>query len=156
MRIIRFIFAGILITFSFSLFAEHKQFAFQVDNDTTNYAVNKNIYRLITNGIEKEIKNYFSAVSLDELIKSDSGAIVKAFKRINTNDKVSRTIWILEEVKNRNVEVRAYVYNELLKIDFGKPSFLLNHMINNYFTNYTEKEITLSEKVRKIHKKMNR
>ena len=117
---------------------------------------NKNIYKLIMSGQENAIKKYFRTVAIDDLIKSDSGAILKAFKRLNTNDKVTRTIWILEELKNRNIEIREYVYNELLKVDFGKPSFFLNHMINNYFTNYTENEVPLAEKVRKLHGKMNR
>lgn len=122
---------------------------------TAQYA-DKNINKLIISGKEEKIRAYFKAVTADELLKVDSGAIAKAFKRINTNDKVTRTIWILEEVKNRSIEIRAYVYNELLKVDFGKPSFFLNHMINNYFTNYTEEEIALSEKVKKLHGKMNR
>lgn len=168
MRIISLIISSILLTLSFSVNAKCtntrtlkpklSENSSNGLNDSTiiTQLADKNIYRLIISGKEDKIKNYFREVSANELLKVDSGAFTKAFKRLNTNDKVTRTIWILEEVKNRNLEIRAYVYNELLKVDFGKPSFFLNHMINNYFTNYTEKEITLSEKVRKLHSRMNR
>lgn len=168
MRITSLIISSILLTLSFSVNAKCtntrtlkpklSENSSNGLNDSTiiNQPADKNIYKLIISGKEDKIKNYFREVSANELLKVDSGAFTKAFKRLNTNDKVTRTIWILEEVKNRNLEIRAYVYNELLKVDFGKPSFFLNHMINNYFTNYTEKEITLSEKVRKLHSRMNR
>lgn len=168
MRITSFLISSILLTLSLSVNAKHTN-AYTIKpilsqnsgdglNDSTTVAqqADKNIYKLIISGKEEKIRSYFKEVTADELLKADSGAITKAFKRVNTNDKVTRTIWILEEVKKRDVEIRAYVYNELLKVDFGKPSFFLNHMINNYFTNYPEKEATLSEKVRKIHGKMNR
>lgn len=168
MRITSLIISSILLTLSFSVKAKYanvcaikpilSQNSCNGLNDSTiiTQLADKNIYKLIISGKEDKIKRYFREISADELLKADSGAITKAFKRLNTNDKVTRAIWILEEVKNRNLEMRAYVYTELLKVDFGKPSFFLNHMINNYFTNYTEKEITLSEKVRKLHGRMNR
>ena len=154
MRIFRLLITGILMAASASSYAQSTP----NNNDSllTISQKNINIYKLIIAGKESEIKKYFNTVSLDDLIKSDSGAIAKAFKRINTNDKVTRTIWVLEEIKNRNVEVRSYVYSELLKADFGKPSFLLNHMINNYFVNFKESDTTLIEKVRKLQRKMNR
>ncbi len=114
------------------------------------------INKLITKGKEDEVKQYFKEVTSDELMSADSGAIVKAFNRLNTNDKVTRTIWILQEVKNRTIEIKTYVYSELIKVEYGKPSFFLKHMINNYFTNYNESEATLLEKVKKLQKKMNR
>ena len=154
MKIIHFLIAGILMAISNSIYAQPN--LNQKDSSIIYTAKNTNIYKLILAGRESDIKNHFRIVSFDELTKSDSGAIGKAFKRLNTNDKVTRTIWILEEVKNRNIEIRAYVYNELIKIDFGKPSFFLNRMINNYFTNCPENEVSLAEKVRKLHGKMNR
>ncbi len=154
MRITLLLKAVILMATSNSIYAQ----TILNNKDTSIIVTAKptNIYKLILSGQENAIKKHFKTVSFDELIKADSGAIVRAFKRLNTNDKITRTIWILEEVKNREIEVRAYIYNELLKIDFGKPSFFLNHMINNYFTNFTENETSLSEKVRKLHGKMNR
>lgn len=158
MRIIRLIVTSILVAYSILLSADNSANVFQVksSNDTTISPLDLDIQRLIVKGVEREIKKYFSTASLAEIIKSDSGAIVKAFKRINTNDKVTRTIWILEEVKNRKGDVREYIYNELLKVDYGKPSFILNHMINNYFVNYKEIDSALTDKVRKLQRKMNR
>ena len=126
------------------------------DSTIDTQPVEINVYKLIISGKEEKIKKYFREATAEELLKTDSGAIAKAFKRLNTNDKVSRTIWILEETKGRNIEIRDFIYNELLKVDYGKPSFFLNHMINNYFTNYNETDTLLSGKVRKLHGKMNR
>lgn len=167
MRITPLIISSILLTLSLSVKAKHTvvntlkpiyQNSCVGINDSLINAqqTDKKIYKLIISGKEDKIKGYFREVSADELSRADSGAFAKVFKRINTNDKVTITIWILEEVKNRDLEIRASVYNQLLMVDFGKPSFFLNHMINNYFTNYPEKEATLSEKVRKLHGKMNR
>jgi hypothetical protein len=89
-------------------------------------------------------------------MRSDTGNIVKAFKKLNTKEKVTRTIWILEEVKNRTFEIKKYVYEELEKVEYNKPSFFLKQLINNYFTNLNEKEVALNEKVAALQKKMNR
>lgn len=129
-----------------------------LSNDTISRAISKDIslYKLILSGNEAQIKKYIKGVAPDMLLKVDSGTIAKAFNKLNTNDKVSRTIWILEEAKNREPNVRAYIYSELLRIDFGKPSYLLNHMINNYFVNFIEKDESLYLKIRRLHSKMNR
>ena len=98
------------------------------DSSSSVPSVNKNIYKLIISGQENAIKKHFRTVSFEELIKSDSGAIVKAFKRINTNDKVTRTIWILEEVKTQDIEVRAYIYNDKIQVwRFIRVSIRLFH-----------------------------
>ncbi len=123
---------------------------------TTNKPIAINISKIILSGKEDKIKKFFREVSLEQLGRNDSGTMVKSFRRLNTNDKVSRTIWILEVVKNRDAEFRNYIYTEFLKVDYGKPSILLNHMINNYFVNYNEGDTTLTDKVRKLQRKMNR
>ena len=117
---------------------------------------NKEIMKLIVNGKENEIKEYFKTISAEELIKSDNGTIARTFGKLNTNDKVTHTIWILEEVKNRPFEVKQYVYAELIKIDYNKPTMVLRHLINNYFTNYNEKEVELVEKITALQRKMNK
>ncbi len=123
---------------------------------TTNKPIAINISKIILSGKEDKIKKFFREVSLEQLGRNDSGTMVKSFRRLNTNDKVSRTIWILEVAKNRDAEFRNYIYTVFLKVDYGKPSILLNHMINNYFVNYNEGDTTLTDKVRKLQRKMNR
>jgi len=123
---------------------------------STIYIENKKIMKLIVNGKENEIKEYFKNILAEDLLKTDNGTIVKAFSKLNANDKITHTIWILEEVKNRQVDIREYVYTELGKVDFNKPTIVLRHLINNYFTNYSEKEAALAEKVSALQHKMNR
>ncbi len=176
MRITSSLIISILLTFSLSISPDRIYSAIQISRivplqinahrDYSNFGCNnspfisqledRDINKLIISGKEDEIKQYFNEVTADELMRSDSGAIVKAINRLNTNDKVTRTIWILQEVKNRTVEIKTYIYSELIKVEYGKPSFFLKHMINNFFTNYNENEVTLLEKVRKLQKKMNR
>ncbi len=129
-----------------------------LSNDTITRSINSDLslYKIILSGNEVQLKKYIKAVSSEMLMKIDSGTIAKALNKLNTNDKVSRTIWILEEAKNRDPNVRAYIYSALLRVDYGKPSYLLNHMINNYFVNFGEKEEFLYLKIRKLHSKMNR
>jgi len=112
------------------------------------------IYKLIVSGQEVDVKNYFKNIPLEELIRSDSGAVVRAINRLKSNDKVTHTIWILEEVKNRNIELRRHIYDELNKVEYSRPPFLLKPFINSYFTNYTEPEDSLVDKVKALHKKM--
>ncbi|NOU16678.1 MAG: hypothetical protein HOO91_03885 [Bacteroidales bacterium] len=176
MRKVHFIIIGILFTLPPTLFAQSKSSIILADNLLITHSVkccgldncsyyhlkgnpqpeDKNIYKLIAIGQENEIKKYFNEITLDELMRSDTGNIVKAFKKLNTKEKVTRTIWILEEVKNRTFEIKKYVYEELEKVDYNKPSFFLKQLINNYFTNLNEKEVTLTEKVTALQKKMNR
>lgn len=154
MRKVHFLFVGIFLALSFSVNAMHEVLSNR--NSTTDTLKGKNLYKLITTGQENEIKQYFRIVSFDELVKSDSGTMVRAINKLKTNDKVTRTIWILEEVKSRPVEIRCQVYNELGKVEYNKPSFFLKQMINNYFTNFIENEDTLLGKVSVLQKKMNR
>jgi hypothetical protein len=167
---------SILFTFPPILFAQSKSSIFLTNNLLTNHSVNcyesddcsyyhlkgnpqsedKNVYKLIATGQESEIKKYFNEITIDELMRSDTGNIVKAFRKLNTKEKVTRTIWILEEVKNRTFEIKKYVYEELEKVEYNRPSFFLKQLINNYFTNLNEKEVSLTEKVAALQKKMNR
>lgn len=126
------------------------------NNSTVITPESNEIYRLITNGIENDIKKYFKEVDLAELIRSDNGSILKAFNKLNPNDKVTHTIWVLEEIKNRTPEIKRYVYSELEKVDYSKPSFILKQLINNYFTNFNEMDDSLMEKVVNLQKKMNK
>jgi len=123
---------------------------------STIYIENKKIMKLIVNGKENEVKEFFKNILAEDLLKSDNGTIVKAFSKLNANDKITHTIWILEEVKNRQVDIREYIYTELVKVDFNKPTIVLRHLINNYFTNYSENEAALAEKVTALQRKMNR
>jgi len=173
MRKVHVLFVTILLTFSLSVYSipvlqtdKLSQFQSTInysyyDRDCCDFYINPqlgdtNIYKLITTGKETEIRKYFRAVTLDELAASDSATIIKALNRLNTNDKVTRTIWILEEVKNRNLEIKRYVYLELGKVAYNKPPFFLKQMINNYFTNFHEKEDTLLEMVSVLQKRMNK
>ncbi|NVO08983.1 MAG: hypothetical protein HXX16_03380 [Bacteroidales bacterium] len=145
-----------------NIFITHSSGNYRCDNCGYYYqknnpqSVDKNIYKLIATGQENEIKKYFNEITLDELTRSDTGNIVKAFKRLNTKEKVTHTIWILEEVKNRTLDIKKYVYEELEKVEYNRPSFFLKQLINNYFTNFNEKEITLAEKVTALQNKMNK
>ena len=123
---------------------------------TMKFIENKKIMKLIASGKENEIKDFFRNITSEELLKTDNGTIVRAFSKLNSNDKVTHTIWILEEVKNRQIEIREYVYTELEKVDFNKPTIVLKHLINNYFTNYHEDEAALAEKLSALQRKMNR
>jgi hypothetical protein len=128
----------------------------EVVDTIDNKQITSNISKIIISGREEKIKKFFREVTFEQLVRNDSGSIPKSFRKLNTNDKVSRTIWILEEIKKRDTELRNYIYTELLKVEYGKPSMLLNHMINNYFVNFDEEDTTLMDKIRKLQSKMNR
>lgn len=145
--------SGILLILSTSVLASSRLNFTSSLNDSIEV---KGIFKLIFTGQESEIKEYFKNVTFNELAKSDSGSIVKAINFLHTKDKVTHTIWILEEIKNRNFDLRNYIYTELGKVDYNKPNFMTRQLINNYFTNYVEKEVTLIEKVNALQKKMNR
>ena len=167
MRIKLIIILSILLTLSSVVLSKNSDshfnhfFSLKINSIPNDSAIisqhtDNGFYKLIILGKEEKIKKYFREVTLETLCKNDSGTIAKAFNRINTNDKVTKTIWILEEIKNRNPEIRAYVYNELLRINYKKPPFLLKHLINNYFTNYNEPIDTLKTRINKLQKKMNK
>jgi len=153
MRIVHFLISGILLTLSLSVFAQIPKC---LSDSSTFFTIDKDIYKLITTGQEVEVKRYFQQITFDELIKSDSGVIVKAISKLKSNDKVTRTIWILEEVKNRSFAIKKHLYTELEKVDYKRPSFVLRQLINNYFTNFNETEDTLLLKVSALQKKMNK
>jgi len=158
MRIKILIILIILPFHSNSIFAKssNSQFLFQNPRlDTLVVEKQQNIVKIINSGNESRIKKYFREVSASELLKIDSGTIAKAFSKLRANDKVSRTMWILEEVKNRNVEIREYVYKELTRIDYKRPVMVLRHLVNNYFTNYLEPIDSLKLRVNALQRKMN-
>ncbi len=125
-------------------------------SDTLIVEKRQSIVKIITSGNEERIKKYFREVSASELLKIDSGTIAKAFSKLRTNDKVSRTLWILEETKNRSSEIREYVYKELIRIDYKRPIMVLRHLVNNYFTNYVEPLDSLKLRVNALQQRMNK
>lgn len=144
---------GVLLSVTLSVNAQVSE----LPKDTSTHLIQeKDIYTLITAGQEIDVKSYFKGIAIDELIRSDSGSMVRAISKLKTNDKITRTIWILEEVKNRTVDIKYYVYTELERVDYRRPSFVLRQLINNYFTNYNETETALLDKVNALQKKMNR
>lgn len=158
MRIKLLIIPIILSFHSNSIFANNTNFHFLLLNpypDTLIVEKQQNIVKVINSGNETKIKKYFREVSASELLKIDSGTIARAFSKFRTNDKVSRTMWILEEIKNRNVEVREYVYKELARIDYKRPVMVLRHLVNNYFTNYVEPVDSLKLRVNALQRRMN-
>ena len=135
-----------------------KPLAIQEQNDSTDTTkvLNKDIYKLIKGGVESDIKAYFRETPYETIVLSDSGAIVSALNKLNPKEKVTHTIWILEEVKNRPFDIKKYIYSQLEKVNYSKPSFVLKQLINNYFVNFNENEPALSEKVSSIQKRMNK
>lgn len=109
------------------------------------------IYPIILSGVEQKIKNYFRAVTHEELNNQCCENIVKAFVRLSPKDKVTHTMWILEEIKTRQFDIRAKVYSCLLNVDYPKPNFFIKTMVNNYFTNYKEPDDSLAKQVRRLH-----
>jgi len=154
MRKVHILIAGVFLVLSGSVCAQATSAL--SDSSITVTSKDKDLYRLIVGGKEDEIKNYFKDVALDELTRSDTGAIVSALNKLNPKEKITHTIWMLEEAKNRPVEIRKYMYTELEKVNYSKPSFVLKQLINNYFTNFKEEDATLSEKVTSIQRRMNR
>ena len=124
--------------------------------DTLACNKEKSIYQLIYSGVENDIRNYFRHINYDVLVKSDSGSVVRALNKIAPNERITHTIWIMEEVKNRNLDIRNHVYSELLKVDYSKPNFMVKTLINNYFTNLREPDDNLAKKVAELQKRMNR
>ena len=145
--------ASILLILSVSVCAQ----SLPLPNDTliTISSNSKNIYKLITHGKEKVIRDYFKSVTFDELVRADSGDIARAITWLRAKEKVTHAIWILEEVKNCSIDKRGYVYTELEKAEYGRLPFFLKTMVNNYFTNFNEKEVTLQRRVSALQRKMN-
>lgn len=159
MRIRLLIALCFLFILSNSLFAKNsglQSLTTKLPNDTLIAEKRQSIVKLITSGNEERIKKYFREVSASELLKIDSGTIAKAFIKLKASDKVSRTLWILEEVKNRSSEIREYVYKELGRIDYKRPVMVLRHLVNNYFTNYVEPIDSLKMRVDALQRRMNK
>lgn len=110
-----------------------------------------NIYTIILSGKELNIKNYFKTIESDDLSSQCCNEIVDAINKLNSKDKVTHTIWILEEVKNRSIDIRGKVYLTLLKVNYPKPAYVLKPMINSYFTSYREPEDSLAKQVNALH-----
>lgn len=145
----------LLVVFLFSQTYISAQSADSIKVNTSDTLfVGCNFYKTILSGVETKIRNCIKQVSLSQLNKSGSAEIVRALNKLSTKDKVSHTIWILEEVKNRSVEIRSQVYSDLLKVDYTKPSVLFKPMINSYFTNYKEPEDSLAKQVSLLHGRM--
>jgi len=151
LRKVYFLILAIFLTISVSALAQTTP---TVCDTITISSKDTDIYKLILGGKEDEIKNYFSSVTFDVLTNQDNGAIVRAITRLNSNNKVTHTIWILNGIKNSTFDVRSHVYTELEKIEYGKLSFVLKTLVNNFFVNYNEEELTLKRKVDSIQKKM--
>ena len=148
-----------ILLLSNSLFAKNsslQSLTTKQPSDTSIVEKRQTIVKIITSGNEERIKKYFREVSSSELLKIDSGTIAKAFSKLKASDKVSRTLWILEETKNRSSEIREYVYKELGRIDYKRPVMVLRHLVNNYFTNYVEPIDSLKMRVDALQRRMNK
>ena len=106
---------------------------------------------IILSGKEIDIKGYFKIVAYEDLNKQCCDDILNAFNKLNARNKVTHTIWILEEVKNRSTDIREKIYSTLLKVNYPKPAYLLKPMINGYFTNYREPVDSLAKQVNALH-----
>lgn len=106
---------------------------------------------IILLGKELSIKNYFKAIAYEDLSNQCCEGIVNAINKLKPKDKVTHTIWILEEAKNRSTDVREKIYTTLLKVNYSKPTYLLKPMINSYFTSFREPEDSLAKQVNALH-----
>ena len=109
------------------------------------------VYQVILSGREASIKNYFKDASYENLSGKCSDEILKAITNLSAKDKITHTIWILEEVKNRSTDIRETIYSTLLKVNYPKPAYLLKPMINSYFTSYRESNDSLAKQVNALH-----
>ncbi len=110
MRKVHYLVLGIFLTISGFAFAQTTPAA--CDTLTVS-SKDTDIYKLILGGKEDEIKNYFSGVNIDELVCQDNGAIVRAITRLNSNNKVTYTIWILNGIKNSTVDIQHLQPNQV-------------------------------------------
>lgn len=109
------------------------------------------VHDIILSGKELSIKSYFKTVAYEDLSNQCCDEILSALNELIAKDKVTHTIWILEEVKNRSIEIREKVYSTLLKVNYPKPAYLLKPMINSYFTSYREPDDFLAKQVNALH-----
>lgn len=120
-----------------------------IANNTSSKIDSCNVYQIILSGKEAKVKSYFREVEEFDSVCTEQ--IFKAFTKLNAKSKVTHTIWILEEVKNRSTDIREKIYSTLLKVNYPKPAYLLKPMINGYFTNYREPEDSLAKQVNALH-----
>ena len=137
------------LTFQVNVFAQESVSNLKASSDTL--VEECGVYSIILSGVETKIKNYFRVVTLEELNNQCCENIVKAFVRLSPKDKVTHTLWILEEIKARQLDIRAKVYSCLLDVDYPKPNFFIKTMVNNYFTNYKEPDDSLAKQVSRLH-----
>lgn len=148
MRLI-FLSISLLPTFHLNLFSQECEVKSNFISDTLSKECSA--YDIILSGKEISIKNYFKTIAHEDLDKLCCDGVVKALNKLNPKDKVTHTIWILEEVKNRSIDVREKVYTILLKVNYPKPAYLLKPMINSYFTSYREPDDSLAKQVNELH-----
>lgn len=114
-------------------------------------AVQCDIRGVILSGVESRIRECFRTVSVQQLNCSGNQQIVDAVSLLGDKNKISHTLWILEETKTRPADIRALVYSSLLKVNYAKPNFFMKSMINSYFTNYQDSNDSLARQIRLLH-----
>ena len=147
----RFIFFSIflLLTIHLNLFSQECKGDSYFKSDTLYKECGA--HDIILSGKELSIKNYFKVIAYEDLSNQCCEGIVNAFNKLNSKDKVTHTIWILEEAKNRSTDIREKIYSTLRKVNYPKPAYLFTPMINGYFTNEREPENSLAKQVNALH-----
>lgn len=145
--IVRLLFLSIF--FPLNLFSQECDGKMNSTSDTLHKGCG--MHDIILSGKEISIKSYFNAVAYEDLSNQCCDEMINAFNKLIAKDKVTYTIWILEEVKNRSIDIREKVYSTLLKVDYPKPTYLLKPMINSYFTSYREPDDSLAKQVNALH-----
>ncbi|MFO8068120.1 MAG: hypothetical protein R6U11_11115 [Bacteroidales bacterium] len=99
--------------------------------------------------------NYFSRINLNQLKEDDKGVAIKNGIE-DAKDQMTTIQFLLTDLsKNNNVQVREYVYDQLLKAELKKVSgFLGKAALNSVFDNHSEPNANLKKKVQDIKKKM--
>lgn len=146
---VKFLLIFPFLFFQGSLFSQECKSSLNSSSDTL--VKECNIYSIILSGKELNIKNYFNTIAYDDLSNQCCNEIVDAINKLNSKDKVTHTIWILEEVKNRSIDIRGKVYLTLLRVDYPKPAYVLKPMINSYFTSFREPDDSLAKQVNALH-----
>lgn len=139
----------LVLTFQLNLFAQECEGKLNLKSDTLFKKCSA--YDIILVGKELGIKNYFKAIVYEDLNAQCCDGIINALNKLNPKDKITHTIWILEEVKNRSTDIREKIYSTLLKVNYPKPSYMLKPMINSYFTSYRESDDSLAKQVNALH-----
>ncbi|HRX31645.1 MAG TPA: RICIN domain-containing protein [Tenuifilaceae bacterium] len=103
------------------------------------------------------ISEYLERISINKLVQEDNGdVIVNAMSELESNDQVNMCVYMMNgTVKNKNVEVRRYVYTKLANVSYKKPSFLFKTLLNKHFADFKETDPGLNFIVSNIHNKIN-